>query len=167
MSQYFYQQMDPALAAELDLPDLAYPVRKEKSLGLFYEGQLAICRLLDELDLYLREHPNHIPAYQEAVAKLAWVEGMEAGAKGFMQHAAVYLRLGLDYQPDNLSLRAEYAAALISLNRKQEALAELEFLIAHEHGSIEPLVWMLAARLHQEFGYPERAQELLASLVLA
>ncbi|MCC5843390.1 MAG: hypothetical protein JJU05_03980 [Verrucomicrobia bacterium] len=166
MNQYFYHQMSEELAEKLDLPVLAYPVRKEKSLGFIFEGKLAICRLLDELDLYLREHPEHVAVYREAIVKLSWLEGLEAGRSGFMGHAAHYLRLGLDYQPQNLSLRAEYAAALLSLNRKQEALTELEFLIGQASGGIEPLIWMLAARLHTEVGYPDWAQELLKDLVL-
>ncbi len=166
MSQYFYHQMSAELAEKLDIPVLAYPVRKDKTLGFIFKEKLAICRILDELDLFLREHPEHVSAYREAIAKLAWLEGLEAGRNGFMRHAAHYLRLGLDYQPNNLSLRAEYAAALLSLDRKQEALAELEFLIGHASGGIEPLVWILAARLHTEVGYPEWAKELLKDLVM-
>lgn len=165
MSQYFYHQMSKELADKLDLPVLAYPVRKEKSLGFIFEGKLAICRILDELDLFLREHTELVSVYREAIAKLAWLEGLEAGRNGFMRHAAHYLRLGLDYVPENLSLRAEYAAALLSLNRKEEALAELEYLISQASGGIEPLVWMLAARLHMDVGYPEWANELMKDLV--
>lgn len=166
MSKYFFYQMNGDLERKIDLPHLAYPVRKEKSLGFIYEGRLSISKLLDELDHYLEEHPGQRGLYSDAVVKLAWLEGLEAGRKGYMEHAAAYFRLGLDYQPENLSLHAELAAALLSLNRKEEALEELEWLMREAGGGVEPLVWLLSSRLHQEFGNADRANELLRELVL-
>lgn len=166
MSKYFFYQMNEELERRMDLPHLAYPVRKEKALGFIFEGRLSIGKLLDELDSYLEDHPGQKGLYSDAMVKLAWLEGLEAGRKGYMEHAVAYFRLGLDYQPANLSLHAELAAALLSLNRREESLDELELLIREAGSGVEPLVWLLAARLHQEFGHHGRATELLRELVL-
>lgn len=166
MNEYFFYQMNSELRDRLGLSEIPFPIRKEKSIGLFQMGRLSVCKVLDELVLYLFEHPECRSIYAEAIGKLAWLEGLESGRQGFMEHSAHYLKLGLSFQPDNLSLHAEYAAALLSLGQKKDALDELEYLIGCADGGVEPMVWILAARLHQSFGNTGRADSLLEQLVL-
>ena len=164
MSEWFFYEMNPVIAEQLNLPDLPFPVRKQASLSIFQAGNVSLSRILDELDLYLKEEPDLVNAYRDAIGKLAWLEAMESGREGFFQHAAHYLRLGLEYQPSNLSLRCEYASALLGLGFHEEALEEFEYLVRHPRKLSEPLVWIVAARLNTICGNRERAGELLAEL---
>jgi predicted Zn-dependent protease len=165
MNSYTFYQMKPELRESLDLPKIPFPVRREKMLGFFNGGKLSLCKLLDELALYLHEHPDKKHIYKNAVGKLAWIEGLESGRQGFMEHACHYLKLGLLYEPEELSLRAEYAASLISLGKHRDALEELECLISRADKGVEPLIWLLAARLHHMEGNTARAEALLQELI--
>lgn len=165
MNTYTFHQMKPALQESLGLPPIPFPVRNQKMVGFFNNGTLSIGKLLDELILYLRDYPDHRPIYEEAIGKLAWIEALESGRQGFMRHAEHYVKTGIAYQPGELSLRAEYAATLISLGKYDRALEELEHLITRADNGIEPLIWILAARLNHMQGNPARAEELLQELV--
>ncbi|MCC5850774.1 MAG: hypothetical protein JJU29_22015 [Verrucomicrobia bacterium] len=164
MSEWFFYEMAPEIAEKLDIPQLPFPVRKQSSLSIFQAGTVSLGRILDELDRYLKEQPNLVNTYRETIGKLTWLEAMESGREGFFQHAAHYLRLGLEYRPSNLSLRTEYASVLLCLGFHEEALEEFEYLVNHPRNLLEPLLWILAARLNVMCGNPERAKEILRSL---
>ena len=117
--------------------------------------------LLDELENYLIAYPEERVFYQEAGVRLAALEGIRLGEEGFPDLAAHYFELGLALDPQNLALRSNYALALQSAGRRQEAMRQYRFLLQQPAISIQPLIWVLAARLFLDAGDPVTAYQIL------
>jgi len=161
MNQYVFYKLSEKMRQQLDVEDLAVPVRKERVTEVFGAQEVAGEKFLDELDAFLAECPQYLGNYQEFIGRLAYFSGAQLGRDGYQEIAAHYFELGLKYNPQNLSLRANYAVALQGLGRIEQALAQYEAVINDSDSSAMPMVWMLAARLYEKQGNFKRCRQLL------
>lgn len=146
---------------KFNLPPIPFPVRPGHEKEIFKPQGVALDLLLDELENYLIEHPEERVFFKEAGSRLASLEGIRLGQEGFHDLAAHYFELGLALDPENLSLRSNYALALQSAGRKEEAMRQYRFLLQQPAISIQPLIWILAARLFLDSGDPVTAYQIL------
>lgn len=166
MSHYLYLRLaKPELAARLGVPDLPVPVREERLPEVLCDGQVNTDALLDELELFLAANPEYRPNYAEFAGRLAYVTGLDLGATGLMEAAEHYLKIGLNSDPSNLSLRLNRAVALQMTGRNEEALAEYLRSLADADAGLTPIVTVLAARCCRDLGRWKTGAELLRSLV--
>lgn len=157
----FYSLAENA-CKKLDLPAALFPVRTGKEKDIFHPNGVASDLLLDELEAYLAEHPQERPLYKDLAVKLAYFEGVKLGQEGFHDMAAHAFELGLAMDPEELSLRVNYALALQSSGRSGEALTQYRYLLQRlELEAPNPLVWILAARQFLDAGDPVTASQLL------
>ena len=131
----------------------ALPQEVVLATGLFADGDLEAAEALTRA--YLLEHGDHI----EAMRLLARI-GI---AHKFYLDAQVLLAAVLERAPDYRAARHEYAFVLIELHRYQEALGELEKLMADEPDSHPLKVLHAAARVG--LGEHERAIALYRELL--
>ncbi|MBI5684597.1 MAG: hypothetical protein HZC54_05925 [Verrucomicrobia bacterium] len=166
MSNLVYLKLaKPELAARLGVPDLPVPVREERLPEVMREGQINTDALLDELELFLAANPEYRAKYADFAGRLAYVTGLDLGAMGLMEAAAHYLKIGLNSDPSNLSLRLNRAVALQMTGRNEEALAEYLRSLAEADAGLSPVVTVLAARCCRDLGRWKTGAELLRSLV--
>lgn len=166
MSNYVYLKLaKPDLAARLGVPDLPVPVREERLPEVMREGQLNTDALLDELELFLAANPEYRPNFAEFAGRLAYVTALDLGATGQMEAAEHYLKVGLNSDPSNLSLRLNRAVALQMTGRQEDALAEYLRSLAEADNGLTPAVTVLAARCCRDLGQWKTGAELLRSLV--
>jgi tetratricopeptide (TPR) repeat protein len=146
---------------KFNLPPIPFPVRLGRENAIFNPQGVALDLLLDELENYLIEHSEERVFFKEAGSRLASLEGIRLGEEGFPDLAAHYFELGLALAPENLALRSNYALALQSAGRKEEAMRQYRFLLQQPAISIQPLIWILAARLFLDSGDPVTAYQIL------
>jgi tetratricopeptide (TPR) repeat protein len=146
---------------KLNLPAMPFPVRDGREKAIFNPDGVALDLLLDELEHYLIEHPEERMFYKDAGARLAAMEGIRLGEAGFHDLAAHYFELGLALNPEDIALRADYALALQSAGRSEEAMRQYRFLLQQPPIAIQPLIWILAARLFLDAGDPVTAYQIL------
>ncbi len=161
MTEYMLYEFKADDVDVMKLPVKVFPVRKSRVDEIFGGDSVAFDLLLDELDFFLAEHPQQVDRYRETVGLIAYTLGVELGSEGFHKASAHYLEIGLTYNPDNISLRANYAVALQSLGRFDDALVQYEYIINDPEVDVTPLVWVLAARLHARRGEYMRGYQLL------
>lgn len=149
------------LCKKYDFPPIPFPVRVSQEKEIFKPDGVALDLLLDELEQYVIEHPEERAFFKEAGSRLASLEGIRLGEEGFPDLAAHYFELGLALDPENLALRANYALALQSAGRKEAAMRQYRFLLQQPAISIQPLIWILAARLFLDSGDPVTAYQIL------
>ena len=111
--------------------------------------------------MFLREHPEYEERYRNALGLLSYLVGVELGTEGKTERAIRCFELGLAHNPDNLSLRANYAISLHALGRVDEALDQYEGMIRDPDIGVSPHIWVLAARLYDKQGNYARAHELM------
>jgi tetratricopeptide (TPR) repeat protein len=150
-----------SVCKKLNLPPIPFPVREGREKEIFSANGVALDLLLDELERYLIEHPEEKVFFRDAGARLASIEGIRLGGEGFHEIAAHYFELGLALDPENIALRADYALALQSVGRKEEAMRQYRFLLRHPVSSVQPLIWIPAARLFLDAGDPVTAHQIL------
>lgn len=146
---------------KLNLPPIPFPVREGREKEIFNPNGVALDLLLDELENYLIEHYEERVFFKDAGARLASIEGIRLGEEGFHDLAAHYFELGLALDPESLALRSNYALALQSASRKEEAMRQYRYLLREPAISIQPLIWILAARLFLDSGDPITAHQIL------
>lgn len=156
-----FYQLEKDKVELMKLPVTVFPVRRKMEMEVFGGEQVAFDLLLDELDVFLAEYPEHVRRYRDIIGLLAYIVGIELGAEGYHDAAAHYFEVGLAYNHDNISLRANYAVALQSLGRRDDALAQYEYIINDPEVDVSPVVWILAARLYSEKGDYVRGYQLL------
>jgi len=145
----------------LAIPPIPLPVRAGREREIFRPDGVALDLLLDELEGYLIDHPDERIFYRAAGSRLASIVGIQLGEEGFHDMAAHYFELGLALDPENLSLRSTYALALQGAGRREAALRQYRFLLLQPAVSIQPLIWILAARLFLDSGDPLTACQIL------
>jgi tetratricopeptide (TPR) repeat protein len=161
MAEYvFYKIKEPALT-KLNLQPTPFPIRKDMKEEIFVGDDVALDLLLDELDLFLEDHPEYKYQYQENIGRLSYLFGIQLGSEGYTKMAIHYLEIGLNANPENISLRANYAIALHSSGLKSEALTQYLNIINDPQTNISPIIWILAARILAEKGNYRKALELL------
>ncbi len=146
---------------KLNFPAMPFPVREGREKTIFSPDGVALDLLLKELEHYLIEHPEERLFYKDAGARLAALEGIRLGENGFHEQAAHYFELGLALDPENLALRANYALALQSSGRLDEAMRQYRFLIVQPAVSGQFLVLIPAAKLFLDCGDPVTAHQIL------
>jgi tetratricopeptide (TPR) repeat protein len=160
-AEFLFYKLDPNLLQKMRLPDLPLPVRETKNSEVFRGGSVSLDLLLEELHVFLVEQPEMNARYRNTVSTLAYVLGVESGKEGCHEIAAYYLELGLWHSPDNLSLRTNYAIALHSLGRMDDALSQYRIIMSDLDVKPSLPLWMLAARIYAEKGEYIRAYKLL------
>lgn len=150
-----------SVCKKLNLPPIPFPVRKGRDEIIFNPQGVALDLLLDELEQYLIEKPEEKIFYKDAFSRLAAIEGIRLGEEGFHDHAAHYFELGLALDPANLALRSNYALALQSAGRKEEAMRQYRFLLQQPVISSQFPVLIPAARLFLDSGDPVTAHQIL------
>jgi len=156
-----FYSLEESVSQKFNLPPIPFPVRPGREKTIFNPQGVALDLLLDELKKYLIENPEEKIFYQEAGSRLAAVEGIKLGEEGFPDLAAHYFELGLALDPDNLALRFNYALALQSAGRKEEAMRQYRYLLQQPAISVQPLILILAARLFLDSGDPVTAHQIL------
>ena len=159
--EYVFYSLDPEVLDQLSLPPVPFPVRQELVGEVFGDERVAVDRVLDELNLYLAQHPEQEDIYREAIGVLAYVVGVTLATEGKEDAAAHCFALGLAHNPDNLSLRTNYALALHNTGREEEALQQYQRIMDDPEVDVSPLVWILAARLHAAGGDDREAYRRL------
>lgn len=153
--------LEESVCQKFYLPPIPFPIRLGREKEIFDSRGVALDLLLDELENYLIENPEERIFFKEAGSRLASIEGIRLGKEGFHDIAAHYFELGLALDPENLSLRSNYALSLQSAGRKEEAMRQYRFLLQEPAVSIQPLIWILAARLFLDSGDPVTAYQIL------
>jgi len=161
MSNVQFYALAESVYRKFNLPPMPFPVRAGREREIFSADGVALDLLLEELERYLIEHPEEKVFFKDAGSRLAAIEGIRLGEEGFHDHAAHYFELGLALDPENIALRADYALALQSAGRKEEAMRQYRFLLRHPVSSIQPLIWIPAARLFLDAGDPVTAHQIL------
>jgi tetratricopeptide (TPR) repeat protein len=160
-----FLEMKPALREQLGLPELPFPVRRERLATVMSGEELRPDLLLDELDRFLAGRPELRGRYAAAGAALAYLAGVELGRRSFHPGALHCFEIGLALAPDNDSLRVNYALSLMAVGRQAEALRQLELVMAaHREAGVDPTIWTLAGRLCAELGDDARAARLLGEV---
>ena len=166
MDEYEFLWLGDGVSEELGLAGLPFPVRTKMKEEVFDRRRMAVDLLIDELDLFLDEHPEYAEAYSENMGILCWWFGVDMGGKGYTDIALHYLELGLQYNPDSLSLHANQAVTLQSLGRNRDALEHYEYILSIPAMSYDPIISMLAARCYYDMGDFAAAYKLLKRLAL-
>jgi tetratricopeptide (TPR) repeat protein len=156
----FYMMADRVWEMIEVLP-IPFPARADREKEIFSLQGVALDLLLDELEHYLIEYPEERVFYKDAGARLAALEGIRQGQEGFHEQAAHYFELGLALDPENIALRANYALALQSAGRLDEAMRQYRFLIGQPAISGQFLVLIPAAKLFLDCGDPVTAHQIL------
>lgn len=157
--QFF--SLTESIQEKFEFSVVPFPVRSIHKNDIFTAQGVALDLLLEELEHYLIEHPEELVFYKDAGARLASIEGIRLGEEGFHDLAAHYFELGLALDPENLALRANYALALQSAGRKEEAMRQYRFVLQQPAISVQPLIMILAARLFLDAGDPVTAYQIL------
>ncbi|MCX8117438.1 MAG: zinc-ribbon domain-containing protein [Desulfobacterota bacterium] len=161
MENIKFYEIRERVRKKMGLPPIPFPVRESREKVIFKSQGVALDLLLDELERYLIEHPEERVLYRETFSRLAAMEGIRLGEEGFHELASHYFELGLALDPENLSLRANYALALQSSGRKEEAMKQYRLLIQQPQISGQFLVLIPAARLFLDSGDPVTAHQIL------
>jgi len=161
MSLFRFYSLAESVRKKLNLSPIPLPVRSGRDKETFNSKGVALDILLDELEHYLIAHPKEKIFYQEAGARLASIEAIRLAEEGFPDLAAHYFELGLALDPDNLALRSNYALALQSSGRLDEAMRQYRFLLQQPVVSGQFLVLIPAAKLFLDCGDPVTAHQIL------
>lgn len=163
MSSVLFVELMPEVAAKLNLPSLPIPIRRERQAAIFPEGRAAdVPAILDEIALFLKEHPQYTEVYRVLVAKLCYLVGIDAATQGYHAQAAHYLGMGLDAAPQSVALRSHYALALHCSGRVADARREYERVIAiTDTDQMLPVMWMMLARIYANDHEYQKAYWLL------
>ena len=161
MSEYIFYKLNAQAAQEANPQGLPYPVRLDHVNDIFGGQKVAVDLLLQDLDLFVHEHPELRPNYADTLGRLAYVVGIDADGNGDHTAALNHFEMGLAAVPDNLTLRASYGLTLHKLGRENEALAQYEKIFADPDRPVMPWVWLLAVRVYAQRGQYARAHALL------
>lgn len=162
MSGHVYLKLkDANLSA---LPDLPVPVRQERLAEVMRAGEIHPDALLDELDVFLMEHPEYQRKYAELAARLSYITGMQMASMGLFESAVHYLEIGSKWSPESWSVRLNHAVALHLIGNYREALDEYLHALADPDVAVTPLVTVLAARCCHEMGRWKLGADLLKTL---
>jgi tetratricopeptide (TPR) repeat protein len=164
MNQYVFHRLREGLAEAQGMADLPFPVRAEMEDEIYVGQRVRVDMLLDELDLFLAEHPEYAEVYRVNMGMLAWRLGAELGMKGYTETALHFLEMGLRHDPESLSLHVNCALALHCKGEYREALVHYEYILADPLMSSEPMVTVLAARAYYDLGEYAGAYRLLKVL---
>ncbi len=161
MTVYRFYALSNRTCKTLAVAPIPFPIRPEREKEIFSSRGAALDLLLDELQLYLIDHPEDALLYKEAAARLATAEGIRRGEDGFHEHASHYFELGLALAPENLALRCNLALALQAAGRLDDAIRQYRFLLNEPAVSGQFLVLIPAAKLFLDCGDPVTAHQIL------
>ena len=161
MPVYRFYALADSVCKSLNIPPVPFPVRKDHANEIFTSRGAYLDLLLDELERYLIAHPEECVFYKEAGAQLASIEAIRLGEEGFADLAAHYFELGLALDPDNLALRSNYALALQSAGRLDDAMRQYRFLLQQPAISGQFPVLIPSAKLFLDCGDPVTAHQIL------
>ncbi len=158
---YIFYRPKKEFLQEISLPEIIFPVRKENEKKIFSTKNLKIDLLFEELLCFLDAHPQYKNQYRDPVGKLAYHIGVQLGKQGKHDQAKEILGNGLALNTNNISLRTNYATALLSTGEKEAATVEFLKVIQDPNVGVSPHVWILTARLLADQKQYNTAQEIL------
>ena len=161
MKNYTFYKADKKICEDMGIPETPFPVRNEMKDQVFQNKKLDLNLLYDELQLFLSQNEDFNEHYAWTVVQLSYYLGMRAARDGTHDIALNYFVAGLNAQPDNISLRVNYAASLQSLGQTDQALEQFEFIINDPDISVTPLVWIVVARIYADKDDYTRSFQLL------
>ncbi len=166
MGDFDLYELKPELLGQWHLPTTPIPVRRERQHEVFPQGgPVDIHAMLEEMCVFLEQHPALKDLYNPLIALLAYLAGMSAAADGRHEQALQIYEMGLAAEPGNIGLRSHYALALHCLGRDNEAKSWMEQIVADPpQGTILPMLWMLLAKLYAHDGEYAKALALLEDL---
>jgi tetratricopeptide (TPR) repeat protein len=162
MAEYLFYALKDDIRQRLNISADPFPVRKSMERKVFGGKEVAVDLLLDELDRFLTEKPEYRARYRHTIENLSFVLGIMLGKNGSMEKAAHYLGMGVKANPNNLSLRSNYAVTLHAIGHNREALAQYLHLIHDPTMNVNLPLWVLAARISAELGYYPLAYQVLS-----
>jgi len=158
---FAFYTLTPETLRTTGIAPVPLPVRRSRVKRLLRGRTVPLEEILNELDLYLSEHPEQRERYREAAALHARVFGVTLGRAGQLAAAGRCFEIGLALRPDDAGLRAHYAVVLHGLGMLEDALGEYRRIVDDPAAAVDPVIWMLAARAHAEHGEHARALRLL------
>lgn len=166
MSEFLFFELKPQVRQQLQLPNRPIPVRRERQQLVFApDGPVDLPAMLEEVCLFLREHPAREAEYKPVVAMLAYIAGTDVAKRGLHEQAIHIYKMGLAVVPESVSLRSHFALALHSLGRSTEARDVIEALMADSpKDTMLPTLWMILARIYAQEGEYQKSYKLLKDL---
>lgn len=162
---YVYLKPHPNIAKLLDMPNVPIMVRDDAIKQIRApDGGMRVDRLLDAWAQALAENAPQRIKFGWAVAPLALAVGMEKGLEGMWEVAEHYFRLGLQFAPQNLSLKARLALSLQCQrepHKVRAALVEYQEIMQDPRVTFGPQVWIMAAHAAAELGRYQEAVRIL------
>jgi tetratricopeptide (TPR) repeat protein len=166
-----YVRVGATAGARAGLPPVPWPV-PAAALDDVLRAPVALDRLLEYADEYADEYggdgawQHDGPPLGPAIARLAYLVGVDELDDHLYEHAEYHLRIGLRHAPGNVSLRSHLGLALWGLGRRSEAVDAFAEAIGRCRRSsrFAPLLWLLAARAYVELGRARDALPLLDDL---
>lgn len=139
-----------------------FPVRCERVHKVFGTSKVDLLLLLKELDLFLVENPEYCDRYREAIRFIAQILLFDLGEKeGNDEQKMEILQIGLTYNPSDEALQINRAVVLHSTLKYPEALYEYRKAMERSNPELNPLLWILVARLYAETREYRKAYETL------
>jgi len=160
-------ELSDELSGKLGLDPLPFPIRRSKAKTIFGKREVRFDSVLDELDIFLSSHQEHIPDYRFNVATLAMICATQQMHNEDADAAIASLEIGLRADPLNRSLRLHHALALQAVGRSLEAGSIYEEVLNEEPAAEDPLVRVLAAKAFAAAGHKKRGLKILDVLTEA
>jgi tetratricopeptide (TPR) repeat protein len=149
MSDWVFIDLPSNTIKGLAEPEFPYPIRREQMpmYEQLKEDEFPLHFVMDELELYLEEHPNRVERYRKEGGYLFFCAGIDAVIDHCTEPSLHYFKMAIWLRPDDLSARMNCAIALHSLERRDEAMEQYRQVMAR--GDIHEWwqAWMLSAQV--------------------
>jgi tetratricopeptide (TPR) repeat protein len=153
---------DPALAAKLGVP--AVPFRIDASVEPEIkdeQGEVQLDVLVDAWAKTLAD--DDVARVRDGPILARWACEVAAmkGRDGDAEAAEHFVRLGLQFSPENLSLRSRLGLALLQEGHLAQALVEFKAVMDDPRVGFSPQLWLAAARTADQLRLHAEALRIL------
>jgi tetratricopeptide (TPR) repeat protein len=160
-TQYQFYTLSDATASHLDFEPIPFPVRSDKAALIFQSNGVDLDALLEELDGFIREHPELAGRYAANAAQLALICATNHVSQDNFMAALGNLNAGLRIDPQHQALRVHQALALQINGYTEAAALEYDQLLWDAPPAFDPLLRALAAKAFAAIGQRDQALEIL------
>jgi tetratricopeptide (TPR) repeat protein len=119
---------------------------------------------MDDLIEWLAAYPQYLGVYSRAGAWMAYRVALNMATARFTEPALHYFSVATELNPSAPDMRINYAVALHSLHREQEAIEQYEAALPLLDPVEDRHVFLLAATLLVRNGRRQRAMQVLSSI---
>lgn len=143
--------------------EFPFPIRKDRmeDFEALRAEQFPLPVLIDELNEYLDENPGRAARYKDCGSHLALCAGIDTCIDNCTERALDYFRISLWFDPANVTARMNYAVALHSLDRREEAMEQYRIIMETADIGQWWRAWMLCAEALLALGRNAEALEML------